>query len=269
MNKAKLSHLLRQFKLTYIVDLVRFQFQKFKNNKSNKDFKRNHPSVVLPPDYIIYESFQIDYNKYYYGGLKMAKRFTELFRKHVDLKNKSILDWGCGPGRIIRHMPTVIGNNCSFFGTDYNAKSITWCSEYLSNINFNKNELEAQLPYDDNSMDIIYGISIFTHLSEHMHYEWFNELYRILKPKGIILLSLQGDNFKVKLTASELSKYNKGQLVVRGNVKEGHRTYSAFHPKSFVEHLFKDVDILEHIIQTSNDKNWVPQDFWVIRKTSA
>ena len=46
-----------------------------------------------------------------------------------------------------------------------------------------------------------------------------------------MFLTTQGDNFRVKLTDLELNKYNNDELVVRGKVKEGHRTYSAFHPK--------------------------------------
>lgn len=266
MKKSQLSNLLRQLGLIYLTDKVRFYVQNYKNRKLNSDFKKNHPNVKLPPDYLIYESFHMDYDKYYNGGLKMAQWLTERFKKHTELKDKSILDWGCGPGRIIRHMPNIINNGCEFFGTDYNDKSIKWCSKNLPEIAFNKNELTASLPYNSNSMDVIYGISIFTHLSEQMHYDWFNELYRVLKPNGIMLLSMQGDNFKVKLSDAELSDYNQGKLVIRGNVKEGHRTYSAFHPKPFVENLFKESEVLEHIIQTSDSKDWVPQDIWIVQK---
>lgn len=266
MNKAKLSNFLRQFKLIFLADLVRFRIQKTKNNAENKAFKAQHPDIILPPDYLMYESFQMNYKKYYNGGLNMAKYLVNQFKNHINLKDISILDWGCGPGRIIRHMPAIVSNNCKFFATDYNANSIDWCSKNLPNIKFNKNELSAKLPYQDNSMDIIYGISIFTHLSKKMHYEWFNELHRVLKPNGIMLLSMQGDNFKVKLTQKELQQYNQGEIVVRGSVKEGHRMYSAFHPKPFMKSLFKNVEILEHITQTSNTKDWVPQDIWIVKK---
>jgi ubiquinone/menaquinone biosynthesis C-methylase UbiE len=266
MSKATVTKILRQLKLIYVSDLIRFRIQKFKNSKNNRSFKKKHLDVKLPPDYLMYESFQMNYDNYYNGGLKMAQWLTNHFKKHIELKDKRILDWGCGPGRIIRHMPKVINNGCEFFGTDYNEKSIAWCTENLPNISFNKNELVAKLPYQDNAMDVIYGNSIFTHLSEQMHYDWFNELHRVLKPGGIMWLSLHGDNYKVKLTDSELNTYNKGDIVVRGNVKEGHRTFAAFHPKPFVENLFKDVEVLEHIIQTSDNKNWVPQDIWIVRK---
>ncbi len=247
MKKGQISNLLRILGLIYFTDWLKYYIQKFKNRKINKNFKLNNPAVKLPPDYLIYESFQINYQKYYTESIETAKWLTDHFKKHIDLKNKKILDWGCGPGRIIRHLPHVIGNGCEYFGTDYNKKSIDWCSKNLADIHFNKNSLNAQLPYNDNFVDVIYGISIFTHLSEKLHYDWYNELYRILKPNGIMFLTTQGDNFKIKLTDVELKKYNADQLIVRGHVKEGHRTYSAFHPQGFIKHLFSNVEILEHI----------------------
>jgi len=122
------------------------------------------------------------------------------------------------------------------------------------------------LPYNDNYIDVIFGISIFTHLSEQLHYDWYNELYRILKPNGIILLTTQGDNFKVKLTDAELKQYNNNQLVVRGKVKEGHRTYSAFHPQVFMRKLFQNIEILEHIETKPEGGKGLPQDIWIVKK---
>ena len=79
-------------------------------------------------------------------------------------------------------------------------------------------------------------------------------------------LTTQGDNFKVKLIDAELKKYNDNQLIIRGNVKEGHRTYSAFHPKGFMEKLFYNVTILEHVETRPEKGKWLPQDIWIIKK---
>ena len=267
MKKGQISNLLRGLRLIYFADWIRYYIQKFKNYKINKDFKSENPEVKLPPDYLIYESFQINYQKYYTESIETAKWLADHFQKHIDLKDKRILDWGCGPGRIIRHLPEAIDNGCEYYGTDYNKKTIDWCSKNLTNIQFNNNTLNAQLPYDDNFVDVIYGLSIFTHLSEKSHYDWYNELYRILKPNGIMFLTTQGDNFKVKLTDFELNRYSNDELIVRGNVKEGHRTYSAFQPQRFMKELFSNVEILEHIERkpTENGK-WIPQDIWIIKK---
>ncbi len=266
MKRGQISNLLRSFRLIYFTDWIRFYIERFKNKKQNNEFKVKHPDIVLPSDYLLYESFQLSYSKYYYGGLDTAKWLANHFEKHITLENCNILDWGCGPGRVIRHMPKVIGNNSKYFGTDYNASSITWCSENLPNISFNTNSIEAQLPYEDNSFDVIYGISIFTHLSEKMHYDWYKELYRVLKPNGIMFLTTHGDNYKAKLTDAEIDKFENGELIERGKVKEGHRTYTAFQPKNFMNKLFSNATILEHIETVPDGGGWLPQDIWIIRK---
>ncbi len=266
MNKGKVSNILRKLRLIYVLDRFRFYLQKFKNRHVNREFKKNHPEIKLPPDYLIYESFQIHYPKYYNESKDSAIGIVNLIKKHIQLRDKKILDWGCGPGRLIRHLPEVVGNGCRYFGTDYNTKSIEWCKMNLPGIEFNVNSLEADLPYSDDFFDVIYGISIFTHLSEQMHVSWMNELNRIIKPGGVMYLTTQGDNFRIKLTEVEREKYDKGELVVRGNVKEGHRTYSAFQPKKFMEDLFSEHEILEHIKKQPGNKLWLPQDTWIVRK---
>ena len=267
MKKPILSALLRRFGLLSTADWVYYQLQRFKNRKSNAAFVKNHPNFVLPPDYLMFESFQINYDKYYHDGKNTSKWLAGFFSKHTNLKGKKILDWGCGPGRVIRHFPEVLGNDCEFFGTDYNKQTIDWCSKNLSGISFNHNTLKATLAYPDNAFDIIYGISVLTHLSEQLHYDWYKELYRVLKPGGILFLSTQGDNFKIKLTPAELVKYNNHELIIRSQVKEGYRMFSAFHPTLFMQKLFHNAEILEHYVEPiplSGD--WIPQDVWIIRK---
>ena len=41
--------------------------------------------------------------------------------------------------------------------------------------------------------DLIYAISVFTHLSAEYQFLWLNELRRILKRNGILILTLHGD----------------------------------------------------------------------------
>ena len=266
MNKTVISNFLRSFGLLYSLDKVRFQLEKRNNKKANYEFMKANPSIKLPPDYLMYESFQMNYDKYYTESIDTTNWLVSHFRRHVNLQNAAILDWGCGPGRIIRHLPDILGNGCSYFGTDYNPNSIDWCSENLRHIAFNHNGLKASLPYKNNSFDVIYGISIFTHLSEQLHYDWTSELLRILKPEGILFLTTQGNAFKQKLSENELATYNQGALVIRGKVKEGHRTYSAFQPPKFMTQLFSNASILEHIERPSEQGRSLPQDIWIVTK---
>lgn len=266
LKKSDISAMLRKAGLLSLSDVAVFYIQKLKNRAANERFRKEHPDVALPPDYLMYESFQLNYHKYFVESIESAKWIADLFAKHTLLQNKKVLDWGCGPGRVIRHMPAVFGHNCEFYGTDYNKDSIEWCRKNLPGIVFNHNSLEAKLPYGDNYFDCVYGISIFTHLSEAMHLAWAKELLRVLKPGGIMLQTMQGDNFISKLTKAEWEVYKLGQIVVRGNVKEGHRMYSAFHPAAFVRQLFVGAEVLEHIVRSPENNRALPQDVWIVRK---
>lgn len=263
--KAKLSKLLRKYNLLFIADKFRFWINANKNRQKNQEFSRKHPDFIFPPDYLMYESFQINYESYYNSGKSAAEWLVNTAGRYTDFNNVKILDWGCGPARIIRHFPSIVPKNCELYATDYNKNSIEWNIKNIKGVEFNLNGLKAELPYQDDFFDFIYGISIFTHLSEQLHYDWKNELSRVLKKDGILLLSLQGNFFKTILTPQEIEDFDKGKLVVRGKVKEGHRTYSAFHPDEFVKKLFADFEVLEHI-DSYNNNGRPEQDIWVLRK---
>jgi ubiquinone/menaquinone biosynthesis C-methylase UbiE len=265
MSKQQISSILRKTGFLHLADKARYHQQKFINSKDNREFRRKNPTVKLPPDYLIYESHELNYEKYFNGGYKTAEWLVSHFEKHIHLKDRAILDWGCGPARIIRHLPDIVGNGCTFLGSDYNEKSIQWNSKNIQNVDFNLNSLKASLPYKNDFIDIIYALSVFTHLSEKLHYEWFDELYRILKPGGIMLITTSGKNYKGLLTMEELVDYEQHKLVARGQVKEGHRVYTTFHPEDFMRNLFKSVEILDHIVEKPQN-GWLPQDIWIVRK---
>jgi SAM-dependent methyltransferase len=266
MSRAFFSLILRNLGLIYFGDKIRYILHYLKNFGANKKFRQSNPGIQMPPDYLIYESFRIDYNKYYYGGLETGKWLISMLEKHIVLKNIAILDWGCGPGRIARHLPALLDKSCRIYGADYNPDSIKWCQEHIKGVNFSRNSMSPPVMFDDNSFDIILGISIFTHLSEKMHGAWFNELLRIARHNGIILLSTQGGAFRGILSEDEIKKFNNGELVVRGKTREGHRTYSAFHSPAYIKKLIYPNKILE-FIEGGKSKGNPQQDVWIIKTT--
>ena len=262
--KTRISNLLRHLGILLLIDKVRFFFLNLKRLKERRRFISENPNIPLPPAYLIYESFDLNYDSYYFASRKTASWLLDHFKKHIDLKNINILDWGCGPARITRHLPDLLDTSCSVYGTDYNDKTISWNKKFINGVNFNLNGTEPPLPYVDNSFDIVFGISIFTHLPEDLHFKWFEELVRITNNGGIIFLTLQGKAFKAKMMESEKEQFDNGILITRGNTKIGHRTYTAIHPPSFVHELFKGHRILEHI-EGDIRNNKPQQDIWIIK----
>ena len=269
MIKSFISQAVRRLGLLHAVDRLLFWVRKTRARRQNNAFRRRHPEVKLPPDYLMYESFQIDYRRYFEGGKDTAQWLHDQLRQYMILEQKSVLEWGCGPGRIIRHLPATIGGGCTFYGTDYNERSIAWCRANIPEVEFSVNPLLGKVPYANATFDVIYGISIFTHLSEPAHFYWIKELYRLLRPSGILLITTQGDNFRVKLTPAELSTYDTGQLVVRGNVVEGHRTFAAFHAPAFITTLLADFELLQHTVPPVSDGQSLPQDVWIVQKPAT
>ncbi len=266
MNTGKLTKPFRDLGLMHLLDKAKYGYQKWKNSGRNAQFVRENPKVKLPPDYMLFEAFQLNYQKYYEGGERTALWLIGLFEKHTSMAGKTILDWGCGPARVLRHFPKLLGNTCKIHGTDYNPKTIEWCREHIEGVSFSINQLNPPTAYSSEYFDLIYGISIFTHLSEANHQHWFGELMRIAKKGAILLVTTHGDVFKAKLTEQERQDFELGKLVERGKVVEGHRVFAAFHPPVYLQHMFEtQAEILEHI--EGSRKNWgLEQDVWIIRK---
>ncbi len=263
-----ISTLLRKLGLLRAADYARFWFFKLKNRKRNQVFRQQFSTVALPPDYLMYESFQLDYQKYYQGGRQTAQWIWEQVTPFLSPENSNlqILDWGCGPGRVVRHLPDIIGPSAKVMASDYNQQSIAWCQDQFPSITFKTNSLIPPLNFENETFHLIYAISIFTHLSQEMHYAWWQEMMRVLQPGGIFFFTTQGGNFIKKLTHAEEKQYHSGRVVVRGKVKEGHRTYSAFQPPQFIQQLVGANKVLQHQTPPILKGKALPQDVWIVQK---
>ena len=100
----------------------------------------------------------------------------------------SILDFGCGAGRVIRHWAKL---SALVHGTDYNPELIR-CAQHLRFAEFRVNGLQPPLGYPSNSFDLVYALSVFTHLDEAGQFAWINELRRVVKPGGYLLITTHG-----------------------------------------------------------------------------
>lgn len=103
----------------------------------------------------------------------------------------AVLDWGVGCGRVARHLAPDLGTR--FFGCDIDADNVAWCrANLLGGGGYQPSLLEPPLPYADNSFDVIYGVSVFTHLRANWELRWLEELHRVLRPGGVVLMTVHG-----------------------------------------------------------------------------
>lgn len=173
--KKQLKKIIYNLGLITVVEKLNYKLTKIRREKENKIFLKAYPDVNLPPDFYMYETFDLNYEKFYNGGKDTAQWVVNTLSKYKQLDKVRILDWGCGAGRVLRHMPDFTINS-AVYGSDYNTNYVAWCKANLKNCTVKENELTPPLEFDDNFFDVIYSISIFTHLSMEKHKQWLNEL---------------------------------------------------------------------------------------------
>jgi len=234
-TKQFILMLLRETGLMNIADKVLLVFHILRNAGDNKSYRRENPGVKLPPYRILFDvSARCNYRGYYASGLPDARFLVECMRKNLPSGKLVVCEWGCGPARIVQHLPSLAPEITQVIACDYNPETIAWCKNAYPAIDFRKNDLAPPLPIADDSLDVLYCVSVFTHLSEEMHYRWIEEIMRVLKPGGIFLGTFHGEKSKQNLLPWELQAFNKGDLVVRSGSFEGSKNFGAHHSDLFI-----------------------------------
>jgi len=187
-------------------------------------------------------------------GTLCAQRIVETLNKNdVEIENlDAILDFGCGCGRTIRHFRNL--KNTKLYGTDYNPKLIDWCDRHLPFGRFALNRLHPPLRYADESFDLVYAFSVFTHFPESLQFSWMKELSRVLRPAGYLVIS----TLPVRMLPEN---QRTGQMVVVKESEAGANACLAYHTLDYVEEkLAKGFQVMEFI------EGGVGQDFYLLRK---
>ncbi len=175
----------------------------------------------------------------------------------------SLLDFGCGAGRVIRHWAGLEGPEVH--GVDYNPALLSWCREHLPFAQFHQNGLQTPLPLPDAHFDFAYALSVFTHLDEPLQHFWIQELARALKPGGHLLFTTHGDHYLSHLTPEDQARYGAGQTVVIHASREGSNDCAAFHPERYVrETLARGYDVVDMIPEGALGNP--SQDLYLLRK---
>lgn len=173
---------------------------------------------------------------------------------------RSLLDFGCGCGRVLRQWRSVPG--LELHGSDYNPAGPAWVRANLPGVDARVNQLAPPLAFGDRAFDISYALSVFTHLPTELQQPWMDELRRVLKPGGILILSLHGDHFAAGLTEADRARYDAGELVVLQPELAGSNLCTTLHPPAWVrQHLAKGFTLRAHIPSA------VRQDLYVLERT--
>lgn len=184
-----------------------------------------------------------------------------------------LLDFGCGCGRVLRHWRDYPG--LEPWGSDLSVAATTWIESNLPFARAGANGLAPPLPQADGTFDLIYAISVFTHLTDDLGRAWMDELRRVLRPGGLLMFTVHGRTYVPQLTRRERVAFERGELVVQFADAVGENICCAYHPEPYVERLTSDFERLEFApaeqsaSATPGPHIFAPHDLWIVRRPEA
>jgi SAM-dependent methyltransferase len=278
MVKEYIKSILKSLKLyrlvIYVYCKIEHIYAKCKNNFQyfysfflnyrfiKEDMADGLPFPPVKLVYLVTNTYRYDW--FYKSGHLGKESIKSILQKNnFDInKFESILDFGCGCGRMMRQWKTL--NGPKLFGTDYNPLLVSWCKRNLPFAEFMVNSTTVPLSYPDEAFDFIYAISVFSHLDESMGDFWIRELLRILKPGGLIYMTVMGAARLAYLPTDLRERFNAGNLIVIGKESIFSNICAVFHPESYVRNMLPDrLHVLDFIPGGAKDAH---QDVFLLQK---
>lgn len=148
----------------------------------------------VPPNSSMRKTSSRSIRHYYRSGIQTSLPIaTCATRELVALdKNIKILDFGCGVGRQLLHF-TRHYPNPDYFACDIDDSSINFIRKHYPQVKTYQNDFHPPLQYPDDFFDMVYSVSIFSHLRLEDHGPWLDELARVTKPGGTCFLTFEGE----------------------------------------------------------------------------
>ena len=132
-------------------------------------------------------------------------------------KNANVLDMGCGAGFPVTKF--LVESGYGVTGVDISESMLKLAKRNVSKAKFIKGDM-TRLDFKNNSFDGLTAIYSIIHVPRDKHLSLFQSFHRILKPNGVMLISMGPDRwegtdeyFGVKMFWSHYSSEKALQLV--------------------------------------------------------
>ena len=125
-TKFTIIRAIRATGLLKLADTCKYWIGRAGASARNHRFSERFPDFATPPPHLAFDALNhVDWHRYRESGGRHADMFARVLRETFpDREPIAILEWGCGPGRIIRHMPVLLSPRAhAVTGADYNARA--------------------------------------------------------------------------------------------------------------------------------------------------
>jgi SAM-dependent methyltransferase len=234
--------------------------------QANADYRAAHPQRAFPDPALIFEvAGHAVIESFDSSGEAHARELTAILGDANLGDAPAILDWGCGPARVLAHLPAALNTpGALFFGCDPNRGALAHARAAFPDIAFTVSPDLPPLPYSTNSFDAIYGISILTHLPEAYVRAWIAELARIIRPGGVLVLTSHGEHSAQRLPDRDRVRVVSGAFVEHTGAAAGSRTYVSYFNEAAGRRLFEP-HFAEIEYRPQHIDSAIGQDIWVLR----
>jgi SAM-dependent methyltransferase len=136
-------------------------------------------------------------------------------------KDSRVLDFGCGWGRVQRvFWHEADAQNLHGVDVDFNAIAI--CRSLGVPGTFDLVAPDGALPHAEHTFDVIYSVSVFTHLSLKSADHWMAELARVAKPGCVFVFTVESRQLLERIPAIAAQPENvRAELIARYASQQG------------------------------------------------
>jgi len=129
--------------------------------------------------------------------------------------DSSVLDFGSSWGRVIRFFWHEVKAE-NLYGVDVDFDAVATCRNLGVPGNFSVIKPDGALPYPGPMMDMIFSVSVFTHLSLKSADHWMAELHRVMKSGGVLVMTVESRKFLEQVASLPANPDSlRQQLVLR------------------------------------------------------
>jgi SAM-dependent methyltransferase len=187
--------------------------KKFRGYPRIKSILPDWPDEQLQRDWVGNTGEPLDLQSY--GFIRNLKWAYSRFGA-TPLAQSTVLDFGVGWGRLIRYLAKDIRPE-RLWGCDVNSKVLQVCRETrVPGMLRECSVRPTTLPFEG-GIDLVYAFSVLTHLSERTHRDVLECIHRMMKPGGILVLTVRPRAF-LPLMGLDQSAYDSGYLFKPHNL---------------------------------------------------
>jgi len=100
----------------------------------------------------------------------------------------AVLDFGSSSGRVTRVLAAA-RPEVTWLGCDPNEQAIAWAQEHLPMAAFFRSPQRPPLDLADGALDAVFAVSIWSHFAQDAALAWLEEMHRVVRPGGRLLLT--------------------------------------------------------------------------------